>query len=123
MLSRTETTNEAGRDLDSSGGEDDAGKPGPVVVVKDNSLDATGLIIGCACTTDSSDGPLFRLPVKPNDSNGLRAESRLMVDKMTTMPKAKVGSWTGRLDDEDVVRLNQAIVVFLGLAGSRRASA
>jgi mRNA interferase MazF len=40
-----------------------------------------------------------------------------MVDKITTVPKAKVGARIGRLDDEDVLRLNRAVVVFLGLAG------
>lgn len=40
-----------------------------------------------------------------------------MVDKITTVSKSKVGSRMGRLDDEDVVRLNRAILVFLGLAG------
>jgi len=42
----------------------------------------------------------------------------LMVDKITTVPKAKVGSRIGWIDDEDVVRLNRAILVFLGLAAS-----
>jgi mRNA interferase MazF len=45
-----------------------------------------------------------------------------MVDKITTVPKAKLGARLGRLSDEDIVRLNQAIVVFLGLAGSPRAA-
>jgi mRNA interferase MazF len=41
-----------------------------------------------------------------------------MVDKVITVPKSKVGAHIGRLDDEDVVRLNQAMLVFLGLAAS-----
>jgi mRNA interferase MazF len=64
---------------------------------------------------------LFRLLVEPTERNGLLTPSRLMVDKLTTVPKAKVGSQIGRLDDHEVVRLNRAIVVFLGLAGSTRA--
>lgn len=43
-----------------------------------------------------------------------------MVDKITTVPKSKVGERIGRLDDEDVVRLNQAVMVFVGLAVSPR---
>jgi mRNA interferase MazF len=39
-----------------------------------------------------------------------------MSDKITTVPKSKVGAKIGRLDDEDILRLNRAIVVFLGLA-------
>ena len=43
-----------------------------------------------------------------------------MVDKITTVPKSKVGARIGRLDDEDLLRLNQAMLVFLGLAVSPR---
>lgn len=103
-----------------SGGKDYAGKPRPVVIVQDDSFDATDSITICAFTTDPTDAPLFRLPVEPSERNGLRSLSRLMVDKITTVPKSKVGERVGRLDDEDVVRLNQAVMVFLGLAVSPR---
>ena len=54
----------------------------------------------------------------PNERNGLRTACRLMVDKITTVPNTKVGACVGRLDDEDILRLNQAVLVFLGLAVS-----
>jgi mRNA interferase MazF len=103
-----------------SGGKDYAGKPRPVVIVQDDSFDATDSITICAFTTDPTEAPLFRLPVEPNERNGLRSSSRPMVDKITTVPKSKVGERIGRLDDEDMVRLNQAVMVFLGLAVSPR---
>jgi mRNA interferase MazF len=103
-----------------AGGKDYAGKPRPVVIVQENSFDATDSITICAFTTDETDAPLFRLPVEPNDRNGLRATCSLMVDKITTVPKSKAGARIGRLDDEDVLRLNQAMLVFLGLATSPR---
>jgi mRNA interferase MazF len=40
-----------------------------------------------------------------------------MVDKITTVHRARLGEKIGRLGDEDMVRLGRAIVVFLGLAG------
>jgi len=43
-----------------------------------------------------------------------------MVDKITTAPRTKIGVRIGRLDDEDMVRLNRAVLVFLGMAGSDR---
>jgi mRNA interferase MazF len=103
-----------------AGGKDYAGKPRPVVIVQDDNFDATDSITVCAFTGDKTDAPLFRLPVEPNARNGLRMSCRLMVDKITTVPKSKVGSRIGRLDDEDMLRLNQAILVFLGLAVSPR---
>jgi mRNA interferase MazF len=39
-----------------------------------------------------------------------------MVDKITTVPKAKIGAHVGRLSDEDIVWLNRAVLVFLGFA-------
>lgn len=103
-----------------AGGKDYASKPRPVVIVQDDSFDATGSITICAFTTDETEAPLFRLLVEPNERNGLRTACRLMVDKVTTIPKTKVGARVGRLNDEDILRLNQAILVFLGLAGSSK---
>lgn len=93
------------------------GKPRPVVILQDDRFDATDSVTVCAFTTDSTDAPLFRLVVTPDEVNGLRGESRLMVDKITTIPRAKVGEQIGQLGDEDLLRLGRAVLVFLGLAG------
>lgn len=105
-----------------AGGKDYAGKPRPAVIVQDDSFDETDSITICTFTTDETEAPLFRLPVEPNERNGLRSPCRLMVDKITTIPKSRAGARAGRLDDEDILRLNQAVLVFLGLAISPRAS-
>jgi mRNA interferase MazF len=103
-----------------AGGKDYAGKARPVVIVQDDSFDETDSVTICAFTTDETDAPLFRLPVEPNERNGLRLPCRLMVDKVTTVSRSRLGAHIGRLDDEDVLRLNQAVLVFLGLAVSPR---
>jgi mRNA interferase MazF len=103
-----------------AGGKDYAGKARPVVIVQDDSFDGTDSVTICAFTTDETDAPLFRLPVEPNERNGLRQPCCLMVDKATTVSKSKLGAHIGRLVDEDVLRLNQAVLVFLGLAVSPR---
>ncbi|MGH8227637.1 MAG: type II toxin-antitoxin system PemK/MazF family toxin [Steroidobacteraceae bacterium] len=101
-----------------AGGPDYTGKPRPVVILQDDRFEALLSITFCPFTTNPTSAPLFRLPVQPSARNGLREESRLMVDKITTVAKAKIGKRIGRLDDEDVVRLNRAVMVFLGLAGA-----
>lgn len=93
-----------------------AGKPRPAVIVQDDRFDATASITVCVFTTDETEAPLFRLPVAPSESNGLKSVSRLMVDKLTTVSKQRLGDRIGRLADEDMVRLNRAVLVFLGLA-------
>ena len=101
-----------------AGGKDYAGKARPVVILQDDSFDGTESITVCAFTTDDTDAPLFRLAVEPNERNGLRIPCHLMVDKVTTVPKSKIGAHIGHLDDEDILRLNRAVLVFLGLATS-----
>lgn len=100
-----------------AGGKDYAGKPRPVVIVQDDRFDATSSITVCPCTSDPTEAPLFRILVEPSPLNGLASASRLMVDKVTTVSKAKIGKRVGRLSDEDVVRLDRAMMVFFGLAG------
>jgi mRNA interferase MazF len=103
-----------------SGGKDCAGKPRPAVIMQDDAFDSTDSITICAFTTDETEAPIFRLLVAPNERNGLRSPCRLMADKITTVPKAKLGAPLGRLDDRDMLRLNRAALVFLGLAAAAR---
>ena len=101
-----------------AGGKDYAGKPRPVVILQDDRFDATVSVTICAFTTNPTDAPLFRLAVEPSETNGLRVSSRLMVDKITTVSRAKIGIHVGRLEDQDMLRLNRAVLVFLGIAGA-----
>jgi len=105
-----------------SGGKDYAGKPRPIVIVQDNSFPGTDSVTVCAFTSDPTDAPLFRVPVSPSDENGLKLESRLMVDKVTTVHRSKLGKPIGRLAEGDLLRVNQAILVFLGLTTPVRTS-
>jgi len=88
------------------------------VIIQDDRFDATNSITVSAFTTDPTEAPLIRLRVEPSEVNGLGEPSSLMVDKITTVPRSKLGERVGRLAEEDLVRLDRAIVVFLGLAGA-----
>jgi mRNA interferase MazF len=100
-----------------SGGADDTGKPRPAVIIQDDHFDTDSVTL-CPFTTDPTDAPLFRLLIDPDESNGLDAPSRIMVDKVTTVRRSRLGARVGMLDDASVLRLNRALVVFLGIAGS-----
>lgn len=93
------------------------GKPRPVVIIQDDRFDATDSVTVCAFTTDPTEAPLIRLPIVPDEQNGLREASSLMVDKITTVPRSKLGERIGHLSDQDMTRLGRAVVVFFGLAG------
>lgn len=94
------------------------GKPRPVVVVQDDRFDATASITVCPFTTNAVDAPLLRIPVNPSDQNGLGLPSSVMIDKITTVPKAALGQQIGQLGDDDLIRLNRSLTVFLGLAST-----
>lgn len=93
-----------------------AGKPSPVVVLQDDRFDATTSVTICPLTSITVDAPLVRLAIEPTEANGLSEPSRLMVDRVTTMPRENLRARLGRLADEDMVRLSRAVIVFLGLA-------
>lgn len=97
-------------------------KPQPVVIVQDDRFDATASVTVCPMTTNPVEAPLFRVPVEPSEPNGLDERSFLMVDKVTTMPRANLRDHLGRLGDNHVVQLNRALIVFLGLAEAAPAS-
>jgi mRNA interferase MazF len=94
------------------------GKPRPVVIVQDDRFDATASVTICPFTTNPVEAPLFRLPIEPSDDNGLDEPSRLMVDKITTVPRPALGDRLGRLRDDELVQLNRSLIVFLGLASA-----
>jgi mRNA interferase MazF len=101
-----------------AGGQGYAGKPRPVVIVQDDRFRETRSVTICGFTGSEVEAPYFRLPVKPSETNGLREVSHLMVDKFVTLPREKLCRRIGHLDEDDVVRVNRAMMVFLGLSGS-----
>ena len=96
-----------------------AGKPRPVVIVQDDRFDATASITVCALTTRATEADTFRPVIEASAANGLTSTSRLMVDKIVTVPRTKLGRRLGRLAGADIVRLDAAMLIFLGLADPR----
>ena len=64
--------------------------------LQDDRFEDTGSITICGFTTQPLDAPLFRLLTEPSETNGLTTPCRLMVDKITTVPKTKLGRRIGR---------------------------
>ena len=103
-----------------SGGPDYAGKPRPVLIIQDEQFDSTGSITTCPLTTHARDAPLFRIAIEPTPDNGLREPCFAMADKITTIPRTRLGKRIGTLKPTAMAPINQAMLVFLGLAGSGR---
>ena len=99
-----------------AGGGDYTGKPRPVVIVRDDRFEATGSVTVCALTSDPTDAPLFRLLLSPDSENGLHEDSRVMVDKITTVRRERLVRRIGSLPVTDMRRIDRAMLVFLGIA-------
>lgn len=100
-----------------AGGGDFAGKPRPAVIVQDDEFESLPSATVCMFTTNPIEA-LVRVVVEPTPTNGLDSTSYLMVDKVTTVRKSRLGAQVGRLSDADLQQLNQALLVFLGFAGT-----
>lgn len=99
-----------------SGGRDYASKPRPALIIQNDTFCEGGdSITVCPLTSDETDLPLFRVLIFSGISSGLRHPSRLMIDKITTAPKTKLGRRIGALSSDDMIRAERAILAFLGL--------
>lgn len=103
-----------------AGGPDYAGKPRPVAIVQDDGFAETGSITVCPLTTHDVEASLARPRIEPTSGNGLRETSFAMTDKITTLPRGRLGKRLGALSPTEMGTVGRAMLVFLGLAGSRR---
>lgn len=96
----------------------DYGKPRPAVVVQSDYLTDAGLgsLIVCLISGHLEEAPAFRLSVEPTPGNGLRKPSQIMIDKVATVRRSRIGKRIGRLDDESTLRLNRSLAFVMGLA-------
>ena len=100
-----------------AGGGDYASKARPAVILQDDRFDTDSVTV-CLFTSDNTEAPLFRLEIESSPANGLDATSRLMIDKITTVHRRRLGYQIGVLEDADLVRVNRGIVLFLGIAST-----
>ena len=97
----------------------DYGKPRPAVVVQSDAFpEGHASLIVCRMTFESVDAPAFRITIDPSAENGLRVKSQVMADKPVTIRRERIGQRLGRLDREQIARLNTALAFVMGLADS-----
>lgn len=95
----------------------DFGKPRPAVVVQTDALpESHASVILCQMTSEVVDAPAFRITLEPSAENGLRVRSQVMADKPVTIRRERIGRQIGRLDIDEIARLNAALAFVMGLA-------
>ncbi len=98
-----------------AGGKDYAGKPRPIVIVQSDTFSGESVTF-CGFTSNLTDAEIFRIPIVPSTENGLEKPSQIMIDKITTVSRSKLGKRIGKLEDSEMIRINRSIAVFVGLA-------
>ena len=91
------------------------GKPRSALIVQADAFDLHPSVTLLPLTSELHDAPLFRVTVQPGKSTGLRKIAQVMVDKTTTVPRAKVGQRIGRVDAVTLRAVDNAIKGFLDL--------
>ena len=95
----------------------DYGKPRPALVVQSDLFNEThGSITVAPVTSTIIDTPLFRVTVEPSRRNGLRLVSQIMVDKITTVRRLRLGQTIGRLEEDAMLRVSRALALWFGIA-------
>ena len=95
----------------------DLGKPRPVLVVQAdlfNETHASVTVIPLSSTI--ADAPLFRITLDPSSENGLRKVSQIMVDRVMSVRRERLGEVIGQLGDDTMVRVSRTLAVWLGIA-------
>lgn len=95
----------------------DHGKPRPALIIQSDALPLTQSVVVCPLSTTIilAAEPL-RITIEPNEQNGLKQQSQIMLDKIASVSTTKVGSVIGHADDVTLQRVSQGLVVLLELA-------
>ncbi|MCE2476108.1 MAG: type II toxin-antitoxin system PemK/MazF family toxin [Alphaproteobacteria bacterium] len=93
------------------------GKPRPALVIQsDLFANLTSTVTIALLTSAELDIPIFRVPIEPSETNGLRTRSFVMIDQTFSANTRRFGDVFGRLEDADLLSVNRALAVFLGIA-------
>ena len=91
------------------------GKPRPAIVVQADEIVTPFEVLVCPLTTTLLDVPFYRPTIEPTAVNRLNQTSQMMTDKTGPVSKTRIGGAIGRLDEADLLRLEIALAVVLGL--------
>ena len=93
------------------------GKPRPALVIQsDMFAQLTSTVTILLLTSTALDVPLIRVPVESSTANGLHKHSYVMIDKTVTVRAHRFGPVFGRIDETDMLAVNRALALFLGIA-------
>jgi len=93
----------------------DFGKPRPALIIQANQFNAHSSVTVLLLTSTNVQAPLLRVSVQPSDNNGLRKPSQVMIDKIMTIKRERLGPAIGRLDSDIMIEIERRVAMFLGI--------
>jgi len=91
------------------------GKPRPALLVQDDAFEELPSATILPITSRLRNLPPLRIGIEPGPESGLRIPSQVQIDKVMTVPRAKLGHRIGVLDEATLERVDEALARFLGL--------
>ena len=102
-------------DLASIATSGDYGKPRPALILQSNAFDGLASVTLLPLSSRLVQAPLYRVTIQPDQGNGLRQVSQVMVDKAVTVLRAKVGQRVGQVDSVTLEAVTKAFRGFFEL--------
>jgi mRNA interferase MazF len=90
-------------------------KPRPSIVVQADGLDFPETITVVPLTTFDSSTPDLKPTFLPDELNGLKEQSSLMIQRIGSVRKSDIGGIIGDMSGEDMERIDAALMLLLGL--------
>ena len=93
----------------------DYGKPRPALIIQSNAFDGLVSVTVLPLSSHLIEAPLYRVTIQPDQGNGLRQVSQVMVDKAVTVLRVKVGQPVGQVDSAALEAVTKAFRGFFEL--------
>lgn len=94
----------------------DYGKPRPALIIQSNNfLEHTSVTV-LPITSTIVNAPLLRITIEPDENNNLEKISQVMIDKIITIKKEKIGNAFGCVQDKILREIERNLILFLGIA-------
>lgn len=91
------------------------GKPRPAVIIQSDTFVKSSITF-LLLTGTVINAPTLRVTVHPDAKNGLKVTSQVMVDKIYTLPREKIGAAFGTLAHDTMLKVSRNLALFLGIA-------
>jgi len=93
----------------------DFGKPRPALVIQSDVFADADTVTVALITSTLIDAPLLRPLIEPAPEHGLRVPSQVMIDKLMTVRRDRLGPAFGGLDADAMLAVNRLLALFLGM--------